>query len=322
MTKVLLISNKSDITTDFIVRELSIRNITFYRFNTEELGNTVFVSLRVDSNTFSLQDKMMGRDFDLLSFSSVYFRRPELPVLNNVVVSPSEAQFIRSETSLLLEGIYKILAKAYWISPLVSIREAENKIHQLIIARDIGLRIPHSLISNVYEAAKTFITQNRMECIVKPLKSGRLDDTNGSQIIFTSSLTSIPEDSAEIKSCPHFFQNEIRKNVDIRVTVAGDKVFAVAIHSQDYKESRTDWRRSDKQLKYSKITLPNYLEVLCFRLLEMMNLRFGAIDFVLNEEGEYIFLEINPNGQWAWIETQTGYEISKQLVNMLCDETN
>jgi glutathione synthase/RimK-type ligase-like ATP-grasp enzyme len=322
MTKVLLISNKSDITTDFIVRELSMRNVTFYRFNTEELGNTVFISLQVDSNTFRLQDEMIEKEFDLLSFSSVYFRRPELPFLNDTSLSTGEAQFIRNESSLLLEGIYKILAKAYWVSPLVSIREAENKIHQLILAREIGLRIPHSLISNVYETSKAFFIHNRLECIVKPLKSGFLEDTNGSRVIFTSSITSFPVDSAEIESCPHFFQNEIRKKVDVRVTVAGDRIFAVAIHSQDSSESKTDWRRSDKQLKYSKFVLPAYLEELCFRLLKVMNLRFGAIDFVLNEEEEYIFLEINPNGQWAWIETQTSYEISKQLVNMLCDETN
>jgi glutathione synthase/RimK-type ligase-like ATP-grasp enzyme len=52
-----------------------------------------------------------------------------------------------------------------------------------------------------------------------------------------------------------------------------------------------------------------------------LNLRFGAIDFILDESGEYVFLEINPNGQWAWIERKTGYKISSEIVNLLVNET-
>ena len=55
----------------------------------------------------------------------------------------------------------------------------------------------------------------------------------------------------------------------------------------------------------------------CITLLKILNLRFGAIDFILDTAGNFTFLEINPNGQWAWIEKRTGYEISNEIVNLL-----
>ena len=56
---------------------------------------------------------------------------------------------------------------------------------------------------------------------------------------------------------------------------------------------------------------------MCIRLLKELNLQFGAIDMIKTPDGSYIFLEINPNGQWAWIETQTGLQISDAIINFL-----
>jgi glutathione synthase/RimK-type ligase-like ATP-grasp enzyme len=85
--------------------------------------------------------------------------------------------------------------------------------------------------------------------------------------------------------------------------VIGKRVFAVAIDSQSQKEARHDWRRSEvQQLPHSPFTLPVDIESKCVDLVEALGLAFGAIDLVLTPEGEFVFLEINPNGQWAWIQ--------------------
>lgn len=320
MTKIILITNKSDLTTDFIVKKLSENGIFFFRFNTEELGTSISLSLDFDNRSFKLFDHNLKIEVNLKDFTAVYFRRPEIPKVHNSKLSAGENNFIQGELIYSLEGIYKLLQDAYWISPLYSIREAENKIFQLELAKKIGFEIPSSLVTTIPELAVKFYKKNERDCIIKPIKTGLIEDSSEPKVIFTSKLKDIESELNRIQVCPTYFQKSIKKKADIRVTVIGNTLFPALIHSQDVKESLTDWRKSDKPLKHSSIELPKSLTEKCILLLKSLKLRFAAIDFILDSTGNYIFLEINPNGQWAWIEKQLGYDISGAIVNLLIHE--
>jgi glutathione synthase/RimK-type ligase-like ATP-grasp enzyme len=67
--------------------------------------------------------------------------------------------------------------------------------------------------------------------------------------------------------------------------------------------------------------LPPEIQDKCVRLVEQLELSYGAIDMVLTPEGRYVFLEINPNGQYLWIEEQTGMPISAALCDLLMDQS-
>ncbi|MFP3802981.1 hypothetical protein SB764_42850, partial [Paraburkholderia sp. SIMBA_027] len=82
----------------------------------------------------------------------------------------------------------------------------------------------------------------------------------------------------------------IKKKGDLRITVVGDNVFAALIHSQDSEDSKVDWRFSQNGLKHSIYTLPVEISTKCINLVKFLNLNFGAIDLILNEYGEYVFL--------------------------------
>ncbi len=321
MTKVLIISNKSDITSDFIVKSLKEKDIEFYRFNTEELTKSVKFSLNFSTNSYQITDLKIKKTFELQEFTSVYYRRPELPAFNSSELSVGELNFIRNEFIYTLEGFYKLLRNAYWISPLYSIREAENKIYQLDIAKSMGFTIPNSIITNSYEQISSFFKENNEECIIKPIKSGLIEDETESKVVFTNVLKSIPKDTKRISSSTNYLQSHILKKGDVRVIVVGNKIFATLIHSQKNSKTKTDWRKGEMILKHEKINLPEEINIKCIALLQVLKLRFGAIDFILDNDGNYIFLEINPNGQWAWIEKQTGYNITQEIVNLLQYET-
>lgn len=117
---------------------------------------------------------------------------------------------------------------------------------------------------------------------------------------------------------PCIFQRNIPKKYEIRVTVIGEKVFAAAVYSQSDEEAKIDWRR--KRLVFKEVQLPAEIENLCVQILKELNLGFGAIDLIKTPEGEYVFLEINPNGQWVWIENQTGQRISEAIIEYLTNE--
>jgi glutathione synthase/RimK-type ligase-like ATP-grasp enzyme len=92
----------------------------------------------------------------------------------------------------------------------------------------------------------------------------------------------------------------------------------VAILSQVADQTEVDWRKGGRiDLHHEAIDLPQNIIDSCIELMSKLNLRFGAIDLVCDLNGDYWFLEINPNGQWAWIENQTKLPIASAIVDEL-----
>ena len=316
MTSVLLITNTKDFTTDYVVRSLNKLGADYYRLNTDEIGDKVFLTFDFVHNNYTIWDKPKGVKLNILSYRSVYYRRPEIPIIDGKDVSQEEKQFIRFEIRQTLEGLYKILRDAYWISDVDSIRRAENKIFQQILAKEIGFRIVEGVVTNVEEHFKSFVRDNKNDCIVKPIFSGQIGWPEIKKVVYTNKLIEIPS-RKQIEFCPSYIQKRIEKKYDVRVTIIEDEVFAARIFSQNNIETRIDWRVGDNVLHHEIICLPEILIKQCKELIRRLNLRFGAIDFIETLEGDFIFLEINPNGQWAWIETQTGMPISETIANKL-----
>lgn len=317
ITNVLIITNKGDITTDFIVRELKTQGIPFFRLNTEEITKTISISFNVEKSEFIILDQDMNTVYDCMKFTSVYYRRPGIPEFAINGLTKGEEIFMRNEFTFFLEGLYKVLKNAIWFSPIYAIREAENKLYQLLLAKKLGFRIPNSIMTTDYKGAFDFYISNSSNCIIKPIKSGLINEPKNDKVVFTSKIEKFPEVTGSIQNCPSFIQEHIKKRSDIRVTVVGNKIFSTEILSQENEDTIVDWRRGENVLKHHKTILPAEVEGKCRELVSTLNLKFGAIDFILDENGNYIFLEINPNGQWAWIEYQTDYPISKEIVEIL-----
>jgi len=165
------------------------------------------------------------------------------------------------------------------------------------------------------------VIENSKKCIIKPIKSGLIEDASDSKVVFTNVFKPKSEKEKKYEICPTYLQSHIQKRGDIRVILVGGKVFATLIDSQSNSSTITDWRKGEQSLKHTKVELPKGIENKCISLLKVLKLRYGAIDLILDKENNYVFLEINPNGQWAWIESQTGYEISSEIVNLLQNET-
>ncbi len=317
--KILLITNKEDVTTDFIVQELSRQNTSFYRFNTDELGKSIFVNFDFENDIFELWDERLQRTINLCIVKSVYFRRPEIDFESNGLTE-GEISFVYAEMSYMLEGLYRILEKSFWINKVWSIRQAENKIYQLRLAKEIGFDIPRSLVTSIPSKALKFYLSSNQSTIIKPIKSGLVEGRNEEGVIFTSRVQLNNNNIERVKSCPVYLQELIGKEADVRVTVVGNQVFAARIESQETQEAKVDWRKARHPLPHKTIDLPASITEKCLKLTGKLDLVFGAIDFILDKKGNFIFLEINPNGQWAWIEKQTGQNISKQITNLLIEK--
>jgi glutathione synthase/RimK-type ligase-like ATP-grasp enzyme len=114
------------------------------------------------------------------------------------------------------------------------------------------------------------------------------------------------------------FQAYVPKRLEVRVTVVGSAIFPAEIHSQQTHRTRHDWRRYDHgETPYLPHALPGHVAERCLRLVAELGLCYGAIDLVLTPDGRYVFLEINPNGQYLWIEHATGMPISGAVCDLL-----
>lgn len=317
---ILLITNKDDVTTDFIVNRLNTTSgAEYYRLNTEDLVLGIGANFDIERNEYTLTDQKKHKSINLSSVTGVYYRRPVLPQIEIGSLCDGENKFVIREIAYLLEGLYKILNDRFWISPISSIREAENKIYQLLVARQIGFEIPDSLITTSQANAEAFLKRQEGNCIVKPIKNGKVDDLKNPTVVFTSPITYDDIGLLDgVKSCPTYLQSRIEKLADIRVTVVGKKVFATKILSQDFEETMIDWRKGENtDVRHERIELPPEIEDKCIKLTDHLSLNFGAIDFALDRDMRYVFLEINPNGQWGWIEKRLGYDISGEIVKLL-----
>lgn len=312
MIDILVITNTEDITADFVIQKLKEHQARYYRFNTDSLFRSVSVSFNILKNEYFLIDKVKDCVVDLKKIKSVYFRRPKLPTLD-VEANRAENIFLNREIVACLHGIYSALSGALWISDVNSIRRAENKIYQLSLAKKIGFTIPPTLLSNLYCDFELF-SKEYDQLIIKPVSYGYIDDKH---VTFTSQINKDDINEESFISFPNYIQEEIKKKVDIRITVVGENVFPVAIESQESERTKTDWRITEKPLTQYSIDLPNDIKGKCIKLVKALDLNFGAIDMVLSQNGQYYFLEINPNGQWAWMEYRLGLNISDEIAKML-----
>ena len=91
----------------------------------------------------------------------------------------------------------------------------------------------------------------------------------------------------------------------------GNNIFPVEVESK----SNIDWRKTKISLK--EHDLPESIKEKCFQIVKKLGLRYGCIDMIITPENEYVFLEINPNGQWSFVEERTGMPIGKAIAHLL-----
>lgn len=292
--EILIVSSIYDFSTDLVVQELEKREVNYFRLNRETFPN---YRLTIDIKNKSLEVVADGVSYKVTSdIRSIYYRQPIF--LRN---TPSDSltideQLTRSQWMGFLRSL-TIFDKARWLNRLEATYLAETKAYQLRIASDVGFRIPTTLIGN---DASQFHKLFGNQVIIKSLDTILLRDAD--DCLFTySTVENVKElDDENVAAAPLTVQDYITPKIDIRVTVIGNKLYAVKITSAG-NGIEGDWRTVERdRVEYSYIKLPKVIENYCFELLRHLKLSFGAIDLILSNN-QFVFLEINPTGEWGWL---------------------
>lgn len=297
--KILMITGSHDRTCDYIERKYP--ETQFFRLNLDEFS-TYFIS--VTANGFCIETKTGTITSE--SCSAIYYRKPIAENLNGVFQEKYH-RFAHSESFSLIDGIMESFKGTCLSRPSI-LRKANNKILQLSLASEIGFSLPKSIITNSHDRIKKIQEE---ELIVKPLSVGTVDHEGTREYVQTN-LVDSSIDASLLKFCPSYFQQYIEKDYELRVTVIGNDFHTVRIDSKN----KIDWRKANNEVSYSLTDLPDVVSQQCITFMNSMSINFGCFDFMVKDE-ELYFLEMNANGQWAWLDEITQFGISKSLIKYL-----
>jgi hypothetical protein len=312
----LLIAERFEPTADLLIAELRRREVPCVRWNLDDFPVGSSLTFRISETSSTAEIVTDGRRLRLDDVGSVWCRNFE-PQGLAAELNKLNCDFARIEAERVLAGLLTI-ADVLWMNHPHRHILANSKPAQLFTARKIGLDIPKTLITNDPEEVRQFVASAQGEIIYKA-QSQKLRLESGKSL-FTGVLTRREMANIElIRLTPGVFQERIRKAYEVRVTVVGPRIFSGKIESQKHVETMLDWRRKPFDMETEPYTLPADIETKVRSFMEAFGLVYGAFDFIVTPEGRYVFLEVNPGGQYMWVEARTGLEITACLVDVLSE---
>jgi MvdD family ATP-grasp ribosomal peptide maturase len=258
-------------------------------------------------------------EFNLREVTAIWHRRLNYGAQLPTTLDRQLRQASLNETRAAAQGMLASL-KAFRMDALPHIRHAENKQLQLQVARELGLEIPRTLTTNDAAAVHAFAESCERGIVTKMLSSFAIYEGGRELVVFTNPVK--PEDLVDLSGlslCPMTFQEMVPKALELRTTIVGNHIMTAAINSQASERATHDWRRDGLRMieDWQPYELPREVEEKLLRLMDYFVLNYGAIDIIVTPDGRHVFLEINPVGEFFWLERSPGLPISDAIADVL-----
>jgi ATP-GRASP peptide maturase of grasp-with-spasm system len=299
------------------------------RINSDDAADDRIVEFSVDQNTLSFRHN--GRLIRLSEIEAVWYRKGRNWLCNQFLEidfreHPRLTAYLRKriagEELRLSEYLHFMIENA--VPALGSPSRCElNKLMVLHAAREAGLLIPAFHVSNSRASLKTAIADK--PSITKPITDGLYlfdnEQANTGYFSYTEALDASELDQLPDRLSPSFVQEQILKRMELRVFFLEGRCYAMAIFSQRDEQTRVDFRKYNyiKPNRTVPFRLPADLEAKIIRLFALVKLNTGSADFIVDQQGRYFFLEINPVGQFSMVSVPCNYFLERQVAITLRD---
>jgi glutathione synthase/RimK-type ligase-like ATP-grasp enzyme len=316
MPSILIITNDHDEHADAVIRELNARDVPVFRFHPEEFPHACSLSLDIREGRVQGEIRSGSHAVALEDVCAAWYRRARNLFEGRRLSLTSEKldNYVRAQTTATLAALCECL-DTLWVGHPHKLRRAEVKALQLVKASEAGLKTPHTLISNAEAQVRMFVDAlGNEQCAIKPLVALGVTDANGYRLPLTTTLPAgHPLDS--VAAAPTIFQPYVEKAFELRCVVIGERIFAAKINSQATAATRVDWRAGEAE--HEVFALPEQVEASIRRLMVSFGLNFASLDMIVTPDGEFVFLELNPNGQWLWLELELGLPLVSSMADLL-----
>lgn len=239
-------------------------------------------------------------DVDVASTVTVWLRRFGLPIIPESIAF-GDRSVARRECDRFLRGVLSLFGDGVrLINPPTGSHAAASKAHQLRVAKSVGLRIPRTVMTNDAGVARSFIRSAPRGAIYKAFMPAfwKVDSTRHYSALTSMVTERELDDPDSLLHSPGIFQEYVPKRSELRIAVFGEKCIAAEITEQH----ATDFRADYESIKCSPYDLPGDVEQRIRCLMANLGLRMGSLDMILTPEGDHVFLEVNPQGQFLWVE--------------------
>jgi hypothetical protein len=250
-----------------------------------------------------------GGSIDARSVDLIWWRRPNHIDIVDYVDNPAAIDLIRNDIKEALFGIVVNEFRGIWVSDPDASRRAENKLLQLKAAEQAGFRVPRTLVSQNPRDIREFCGHLGNQVVVKPVKG-----TTMTPIVTLNVTEPMLADDEALSVCPAIYQELIAGTCHIRANCFGNSIHAALIESPDL-----DWR-PNLNVSFEIFEVPQDVKKRCGAVLNALGLRMGIFDLKLDKNGEAVWLEVNPQGQFLFIEGLTGLALMRKFCEFLCDQ--
>ncbi|MFT4248712.1 MAG: hypothetical protein QM581_11920 [Pseudomonas sp.] len=240
--------------------------------------------------------------------SAVYNRRFYEVRMDRLRSTEDSKKFVHLEKNTFNRWMlqnFQDVAGCPWINGFDENRAAENKINQLRYARINGLITPKTIVGDDPTIVLDFIASNVDGSIYKPL-TGHLWISDGIPVLQTNTVevnaSSLTEEAISV--CPGIYQEKVHKSADVRVVIVGDSVYALRYSPKDGAGGSIDYRvylNNDMTVSTS-VEVPQEVQKGLCGLMRSLKISYASADFAISDSGQWVFFELNPAGQFAFVE--------------------
>lgn len=312
---VLILSASNDVSTDYIIEWFRYYQVPCIRLNETDTRN-ILASVEFSNGRQFIALNINGQSVSLDDITGVWFRRGVIGFSSVFAAhTPKEDDLVRQIAALVdrenrtltefmatkLSGIKSLNSQLYYNT---------NKLLTLMYAQQVGLKIPHTLISTVKDDIHNKLGKAGSEIITKPIQDIFWLNYNGtSEAQYTATLSEyakMPE-----RFYYSLFQEKIDKKYELRIFFIGEEFYACAIFSKA-TEGRNLYQEG-KMARMVPFTLSHTLQKQLIQLNSLCHLNCGSIDLMVDKQGNYYFLEINPVGQFGYISKECNYHLYQKI---------
>jgi glutathione synthase/RimK-type ligase-like ATP-grasp enzyme len=311
---VLIIAPSDDSHASAVAAALRRRRLTATIFDSSRLPATAGMTFAIgcDTDCLRLRTSEDGSDADVAVRRSIWWRRPRRPQIDDAIAEKRVRRFCELESNTFFRGSLAAATGIPVVNDPMAEWAAEHKPLQLAAARQAGLRVPRTVMTNDPVAIRALYEETDGQCVYKTFRppSWRMVETRQLRREDLHALDSL-------RHAPIIAQELIRTGRDIRVTVVGTEIIAAEV-TPSMAEAALDWRL-DLAAIWRTHDLPADVSRRVESAVGSLGLHYGCVDLRQDPDGEYVFFEVNPAGQFLFVEIDTARPILDAFVTLLRD---
>lgn len=303
---------------DLVMEHLQSRNIPALRFNTDLFPGEINFSYELRPNgTQTMRLVGAGINLDLSTVKAVWSRKPSGSRMPEQL--DESLRFTATEECITAQRLFFDQLSHV---PFINTWQAEmltewSKFKQLQLAQSVGLNIPHTVYCSTPEAVLQLYKNAKHGVICKMHNPMSMSMNGSGAFLYTTIVTEDMLDGLDgLRYCPMIFQERVDKAYELRIAYIDGHCFAGKIPPIQNQPGFEDWRNC-LGFEWQPYQLPAAEQDKLRAFMQKSGLLFGSIDVIRNTDGQYVFLEVNPSGEWGMLQKFLHYPIAQTIADTL-----